>query len=137
MTSISELIKEIKEKTFWLTLFDLIFLIAPGVLLLFYFDRNLFLILDSIKVILLSISFIAPFIFIFVIMVPVMPVIKNKDNIFISFTIAIFLTNFNVCLMLFTSYLFKFSFIKSIFTLIIFQIISIICVGIFSEKSKR
>ncbi len=58
---LSEYVELIKDKDFWLILFDIIFLISPGILVLFTFYRNdIFISIDVLKLILLSISISGP-----------------------------------------------------------------------------
>ena len=63
MSILSE-IEKIKERTFSLVLLSILLLIAPGVLIIFEFYRDLFSSMDSIKLILLSLAIITPFVFI-------------------------------------------------------------------------
>lgn len=54
------LIEKIKEKIFWQATLVFVFLISPPLLVLFYFQRELFLSLDTFKIILFTISISAP-----------------------------------------------------------------------------
>ena len=60
MTILSD-IEKVTDESFLFVLFDTLFLISPGLLIIYYFHRDLFLNLDSIKLVLLSIATTLPF----------------------------------------------------------------------------
>ncbi len=62
MSIISEF-EKIKHPHFLLVIFALLFSIAPGLMVVFLFHRDIFFNVDSLKLILLSIAITSPFIF--------------------------------------------------------------------------
>ncbi len=138
MSLISD-IEKFKEETFWFILFDLIFLIAPGILILFYFDRTLFLSLEAMKLILLSISSTVPFIFINVLcfwsLIEEPDTKMKKDDVFIFFTLGIFLSNIIFSIVLLISYLLNLSFRTAMCSMVGFEIFLIIL--IFYKETKK
>ncbi len=57
-------IEKIKKKEFGFGLFGMLMLISPGFLAIFYYQRNLFIELDFFKLIMLSIAFVSPYLYI-------------------------------------------------------------------------
>lgn len=115
-------IEKIKEETFWVALFDIIFLISPGFLILFYFKQNIFLDLDSIKLILLSVSIIAPFVFLNFLIIVILSAAQKaeikSDDTFSFITLGIFFSNIIFYILFLVSCLLNFSFRITMFWLI-------------------
>jgi hypothetical protein len=76
----SEFVKILDSRNFLLGFFSTIFLILPGVLIIFLFDRNLFLELDWIKLILLSASITAPLVFLNFMIISYLDKVTLSDN---------------------------------------------------------
>ena len=128
-------IEKIEKRVFWIGLFNLIFLVAPGVLLFFICDRNLFLSLDIIKLILLSFSVATPFAFVQSAVFGITQKSKTED-IMIDFTLGILVTSCGFYITFLFNYLLKLSFIETIFILIfIVFILAILIVG--ASKKKK
>lgn len=141
MSFLSE-IEKIRGNTFVLGIFNIIFLIAPGFLTIFYFYRDIFLSVDLFKLILLSVSFTALVTFVNSILFGIVDSIKspntikkeNSKEMFPEITMGSFLTNFLFVILIFISYIFEFNsrvFFYSIAAvefavIILFLIISII-----------
>ena len=123
MNNFKDFIKSITEDYFWLGLFDLMLLITPGFLLIFYFDRTLFMSLDTLKLILLSVAFVAPFALVNAFSLLSMREETEKEAVVICFSLGIFYAAFSCFLALFISYLFKLAFIITIFMLLGLNII--------------
>lgn len=138
MSFISE-IEKTTEETFWFILFDLVFLIAPGFILLFYSSRDLFLTLDTIKLILLSVSFVAPFVFINSIFLALS--IRNgeakKEDTFICFTLGILLTNIIFYIALLISYFLKLSLANTLFSILALEVILLSLVKMFAVIIRK
>ena len=144
MSLISD-IEKIKKETFWIGLSDLLFLIVPGFLLFFIFNRDIFLILDPTKLTLLSFSFTAPFVLInvFCLMLFEEEGARTGDRseiTFLEFTLGIFFTNIIFFIVLFISYLLSLSFKNVIVILTVVElfilILSIIS-SIWKYKGKK
>ncbi|MFA7151495.1 MAG: hypothetical protein WC113_01155 [Candidatus Paceibacterota bacterium] len=102
--------KQLKEKALLLFLLDVILLVAPGIAILFIFFRDIFLSLDWVKLILLSISITAPFTFLNMLLVPELdkdydP--NRKDEFFYGFSIAATITGLFFYMFLPFSYLYN------------------------------
>ena len=90
-------IKELKERAFLLFLLDIIFIIGPGIAVIFFFKRDLFFALDWIKLTLLSITIVTPFAFfnsaILYELVPTHKIAyKDEDFFFTNLSLAILMT---------------------------------------------
>lgn len=129
MTILSE-IEKIKEEVFGIIIIDLILFIAPGLTFIFYFSKELFLTIDVIKLILLSISFITPFLLVNFILSTILveggKSKGNKENVFISFSMSLLLSTMILYISLFVAYFLKFSFKTTLIWAIIFQLILIL-----------
>ncbi len=98
MRFLKEINDEFQKEVFWISLFDILFFIAPGFLVLFIFYRDLFISLDAIKLILLALSISVPFVVLNAIFVGLLQSIyaktkNSEDNMFICATISLFFTN--------------------------------------------
>ena len=125
--NLGELIGKIIEESFWVGLFALVFLIAPGLMIIFYFYPDLFLSIDTIKLILLSLAFTTPVVLINMFLFG--KIMNKKSNIAVDSIFAIFLTSSIIYIGLFISYLFKLSFGNFIFLNIVLEIILIILIS--------
>ena len=143
MDLISEIMDNFKKEIFWLVFFTCIFLIAPGFLTIFYFDRSLFVNLEVIKLILLSILFAAPFVlintFFWGLIYAAGDVKMDFDGSYFLIILGVFLTNIIFYCVLFFSYLIGLSFKTAIFSLVGLESL-IIVLGIvfhfFASKEK-
>ena len=113
---------------------DLLFIIGGGILAIFYFDRNLFLTLDAVRLILLAIAVTIPFITLgSVIFVPVL------NSTFQAFSAGIFIAGTSFVSSLFFNYLFgshrATSLRSTILLTIFFEILTIVL--IFNERKKN
>jgi len=80
--------QNIEKEPVALAILDLLLMTSVGMLAIFYFDKNLFLTLDTIKLILLAISITTPFI------MPVFFSLALKlKNTFETFSVSIMLTS--------------------------------------------
>ena len=79
--------------TFFIALFDIIFLISPGILILFIFSNKYFLEMDTIKLILLSISITGSLSLLnSVLIIDSMKKMKDKSSVLIIFSLGILMT---------------------------------------------
>jgi hypothetical protein len=87
-------ISDIKTKPFILGFLDVLFLVLPGVLYIFLYRNDLFNSFDWTKLVLLSASVIAPFVFLNALMLPFFDKQLNneKDFFFIDFSESIIFT---------------------------------------------
>ena len=138
-------IENIKKETFWLALFDVIFLISPGFLILFYFKQNIFLDLDSIKLILLSVSIVTPFVLVnfltIIFLLTAQKIEIKSDDTFSFITLGIFFTNIIFYILFLVSYLLNLSFKIIMFWLIgielFFFCLSIVIVILTKLKNSK
>lgn len=131
MTILSEL-EKVRENTFWLIILDLIFLISPAILIIFHFQRDIFLTLDFFKIVLLSIAYVGPVIFwnALICGIPINPSSKDELSLFSLISASILCSNSVLYFLFFVSYIFGTSFrmfwgsvaiTELIFTIIIFM----------------
>ena len=132
MTIISE-IEKVTEGSFLFVLFDILFLISPGLLTIFYFHRDLFLSLDPIKLILLSIAITLPLlcwniILLFQLLYRGKLIDSDeKKSFFFIVSVALLDTDISLCILLFISYLLGFSFKKALLLMVFVKVIYTIC----------
>ncbi len=131
-------IAQIKDKGFVITFLSVIFLILPGVLVLFLFERSLFINIDWVKLILLSAAITAPISFVNTLLITVIddedkP--RQKDYLFDSFSVGIVLSSILICGLLFISYVLNATTKDFIFTLGVFEFFAALAAGVF-EFSK-
>jgi len=109
------------------TILNLLLMISVGMIAIFYFDKNLFLTLDTIKLILLAISINIPFI-----IIAFIPLVPNLDNTFQTFSAGTFFSSISFFISLTITFLVKqkFDFPSSMTVLltIIFELIMIMFV---------
>ncbi len=90
MSILSELFEKLDDKVFWIALFDLLFLIAPGFIIIFLFREDLFREMDTWKLILFSIS-ITGLLYFFNILLE-KSFIKDKKDLFANHSVGILMT---------------------------------------------
>lgn len=129
-------INKIEEDVFWLGLFSLIFLLAPGLLLFFCCDRDLFLSLDTAKLILLSVSIVAPFAFMQTLGGVSATQKSKKVNLMLEFFSGIVVTNLGFYVVFLINYLGRLSFTKTVFTLITIQFVLLV-LNLLSSGAKK
>ena len=130
MTFLKE-IEKIRTYTFCIAIFDLILLITPGLFFFFIFFQNLFINLDLIKLVLLSISLNIPFVTINVFLVAANTNLSllnsNKESeLFDIISLSLLLTGYFMFLILFISYLFSFTARNTLFIIIGLESIALI-----------
>lgn len=120
MTSIEKLINVIKEEpAFTIAIFDILFLITPGIACIFFYKNDLFLSLDWIKLVLLSVSITSSLSFFNIMM---FDSIYNKDNkneksFFIDLSIGIILSGMIIYAIIFVAYILSLSLRHSVYGL--------------------
>ena len=141
--SIFSEIEKVTEENFLIVLFDAILLVSPGLLTIFYFHKDTFLVLDSLKLILLSITTTLPFVFWNIILLSLL-IFKgkimdtnDKQITFKLLTISLYITNFIFYAILFISYLFKLYFKTSLFFIIVLEAILTVVVLILNKNIKN
>lgn len=101
--TLRELFKIIEAKKFWILLFDIIFMISPGFLLLFVFQESLFRELDTLKLVIFSVSTTGPLYFLNILLMAYFS--KNKKIHFENYSFAILISGFIFFLSLFGYYI--------------------------------
>ncbi len=129
MNFLSE-IDKIKEESFSAAVLNTILLIAPGLTFILHFSKELLITLDVLKLILLSISFIAPLLIINFILVTIIsdkmafPDIKHdKGAVFIIITLALLFSASILYIALFFGYILNLSFRITIIFVLCLQFI--------------
>lgn len=97
----------VKDKYFIFTLFNVFLLISPGIAIIYRFNKDLFLQLDGIKLILMSVAIITPLIVVntFLNAVWVDDEINNENSLFVSFTLSAMISAMLLYLIIFLDYL--------------------------------
>jgi Zn-dependent protease with chaperone function len=114
-----------------LVLFDLLFLISPGIAVIFFYDPTLFISLDWARLTLLSIAIITPFVilnsFISLIFIETQGKEKEpeKSVLFGSFFIGVVSSGFSIYICLFISYFFGKSLIDVASSLCILELLAL------------
>ncbi|MEY4602617.1 MAG: hypothetical protein RL292_558 [Candidatus Parcubacteria bacterium] len=85
-------IQGIKSRTFMIGFFDLLFLILPGIMVIFLHRIDLFQSLDWIKLVLLSASIVAPLAFMNTLAFQVVEKTNSDDGLFMDFSLGIILS---------------------------------------------
>ena len=141
MSFISEA-EKITEANFLFVLLDAIFLVSPGLLVVFHFNRELFLGLDSIKLILLSIASTLPLVCWNIILLTYL-IYKGKieaderKEVFFTFSFSLAATSFIIYFLLFISYLFPLSLRTSLFTLLGIEVVLTITLLVINWRAAR
>jgi hypothetical protein len=100
---IQELFKMFEDKKFWIMAFDILFIISPGFLLLFVFQEGLFRELDTLKLVILSISITGPLYVINILLGAFFS--KNKKIHFENYSFAILMSGYIFYLSFFAYYI--------------------------------
>lgn len=114
-------LKDLHSEDFLLTVLALIFLISPGILTFFFFDRELFLTIDTTKLLFISVSIIIPFIFLNLALTilkfhnPGLSSTNKEDELFIYLLISLIITNFLFILSLGIGLLFSLNLINFLY----------------------
>ena len=142
MTILSD-IEKVTDESFLFVLFDTLFLISPGLLIIYYFHRDLFLNLDSIKLVLLSIATTLPFlcwniILIFQLLYRGKLIDANeKKSFFFMVSVALIGTNTFVYMMLFVSYTLGTSFKSSLIFVVVIEVLLTILTVLVNRRMKN
>ncbi len=125
-------IESVEKESVATFLIDLVFLITPGIILIFYFFPDLFKMLDVLKLIMLSVAFFSP-----LFLINTFILINNIKDIFYSFSLGIFLTNIVFYVSLATAYYFKLSLENTISLVLVFEVILIVLLKSSFFKNKK
>ena len=117
-------IEKIKNKHFLLFFFDILFLILPGLATIFFFQKDIFLSLDWIKLIFLSASLVAPVAFFNTLLLLGVDDKKqnSEDGLFIALSMSLIITGFLFYLLLAAAYFIGYSLEVNIMVLIILEV---------------
>lgn len=136
--SIATDLSKITLKDLSLGLLSLLFLVTPGFLTFFVFDKELFLKLDVIKLVILSLSTITPFIilnFFF------LQQTEDPKNLKISsstyLVLAIFISVLIIDLSLFIKFIFNYHVAVFIILTILIQVIAFLILYLVQKSSKH
>ncbi len=99
---IQELFKMFDDRKFWIVFLDILFIISPGFFLLFVFQETLFRELDTLKLVILSISITGPLYVINILLGAYFS--KNKIIHFNNYSYAILMSGFILYLSFFAFY---------------------------------
>lgn len=136
-------IEKVTEESFLFILFDGILLVSPGLMAIFYFYRETFLLLDTIKLILLSIAITLPIVcWNILLLLSVRYRWRLIDRgekrfLFIALTGSLWLTNYFFGVGLFLTYLLKINFWFTIVYAEIGLTIIILIVNKMQKKKKN
>jgi hypothetical protein len=139
---LNDFLKSLADGKFILSLLCLLLLFVPGVTYIFYFNSNLFINLDLIKVILLSLAFVTPFIFINFLFL-IINSIKNyldsnlNSEFFSLFTLSVVYSGILIYTSLIFTYFFQLSFKNSVIICLILELISMFIIGLVIDRNKR
>lgn len=134
-------IGKIAEKNSTLAILSSVFLLAPGIAVIFFFNKPLFVYIDTFKLILLGITFVTPFVSIFWLFFGIY--VFNEPNQtfthFLSVVVSTLVCNIFIFLFLGLSYLFSWSFKTFLFTLFFVTIlfVSILIIAVHSNKKLQ
>ncbi len=124
MSILQDFFEKFKDDLFWFIFLDIIFLISPGFLVIFIFFRDIFLTLDTLKLILLVISITAPISFMITAILE-SPKDTIKRDLFREFSLGICITGVILSFPVFLSWVLRYSFNQFIFLTIAFGILII------------
>lgn len=141
MSILSE-IEKIKDETFGVAIIDGILLIIPGLTFIFYFSKELFLALDIVKLILLSISLMTPFLLLNIVILAIFLESNSrgaKENVFMSLTLSLIISAVLLYIVLLSAYVLKLSFGKALILACSIQLILelFILFGIIKNRQKK
>src|SRR5262245_24988908 len=123
-------IKEIKNREFLLSIYSLLFLIAPGVLLIWYFKPSVFLAVDILKLIILSLSFTGPFVLFGAFLIEEKLTDRHpQERLFTATLMATFLTGMVIYMVILFSQIFSLSFSQGLIVLTILHVLIFSTVG--------
>src|SRR5579871_2252265 len=110
MSFLKDIDKAVNNKSFLLAFLDVLFLVLPGLMVIFIFQKDLFMSLDWIKLTLLSASITAPLAFLNTLMLDsweerFYP--EKRPPLFNSFSVAIILSGLIIDMILLMGYLIK------------------------------
>jgi len=136
--NLSKIIESIKSRDTLFSLLGFIFLVAPGVTVIFLFDRDLFLSLDWIKLILLSVSIVVPVAFFNTLFLMSWDNVKphEKEGLFKSFIIATLITGLLIDSTAFVGFWFEKPMWWSIKMLIVFECLFVLG-ALYKERKVR
>ena len=121
-------IEKLESRTFVLAFLDFLFLVSPGVLIIFLYQRGLFVSLDWLRLVLLSISIMAPFVFLNILtfLTLTMDSTQKKQELFPTISLGIIVTGFFAYVVLGADYFSRVSFKWDVIILIIIEFIFLI-----------
>jgi hypothetical protein len=131
-------IKVVENESFILTIFNILFLVLPGVGILYVFNNALFVNSDWIKIILLSGAITAPLILINTLVMVILLIEKNKDSsLFIPFSFGIFLSGLLLYGIIGVHYIFDKPFRHGVYFIIIVEAILLVSAYVKLRKAKK
>ncbi len=100
----------VKDKQMLLAFFDFVFLFLPGVLIIFFFKRDLFISIDWVKLVLLSGAIMTPIHLFNSSLILSLEREENEETFFFGLTKSIWVTSIFLQIVLFITYALKLSF---------------------------
>lgn len=118
-------IEKLESRTFVLAFLDFLFLISPGVIVIFLYQRELFLTLDWLRIILLSISIMSPFVFLNILTFITLAMQDEQRNkqLFSTISLGIIVTGFLTYVVLCIDYFWNIPFKADVIMLIGIEIL--------------
>ena len=132
--------EKIKHPDLVLLLLGIIFLTTPGVLVTFYFFKEIFNALDGLKLILFSISLLSPLVTINTFMFMVTEAVEGgtkRENLYPSFMLSTFISGLLFYLLVFIGYLGKtFHYAVGVIIAIEIGLTAMFAIGAYRSKKK-
>ncbi len=130
-------IKILESESFIFTLFNFLFLVLPGIAIVYTFNHELFMTADWIKIILLSGSITTPLVLVNTFIVSIFQHSKNSndgDSLFISFFLSVVLSGLVLYTTILLHYLFDKSFRDGVYFILVIEAILIILISLRIRK---
>jgi|SRR5665213_169288 len=139
--NVTKVVKEInafkKDKTSVLLLIDIIFLILPGIALIYLFNVNLFESLDWIKLILLSLSISTPLAFLNALFAETLERQGTEEEFFLYFTLSVIFTGLLLYGIVIVCYLTGRTLREGFIFLATIEVILLICSWFTDRKNQK
>lgn len=130
MSILSE-IEKLKDETFIMGLLATLLMSIPGSTILFYFDKNLFLTLDFLKLLLISLAIITPLLLVNFIFISLPLELKSgpkssKENAFIYLLLSTIFSSFVLYISLLASFILNLSIGGFLYIIMVIEIMATI-----------
>jgi hypothetical protein len=131
-------IKALESRTFILAFFSLLFLISPGIAVIYLYLPALFHDLEWVKLILLSVAFTSPFVFLNTTLIAAYEQgMGNKEDFFTEFCMGAVMTGLLIYLLIIASYILDRTFSHIIYALLAIEVLCVGAVMIHGQLRKQ